>query len=193
IEQLKKELMKASLPALKEAADLHGVFTPSKQVTNLTTFLEEAEQVKQQIYGGAGPGGQGGADGGGEGGISVSASEKAPGGEYKPTNLGFQVVRGVTRGQYQGDVIKVDRAALIKGTVVTLEGVEVVVGRRVFIPNQANPEKIVVPLEVSRNQYFDIEKKYGAEVVRKIGYRSFELKKGVKFSYTLQLKAGRAE
>ena len=176
----------ANLAALKEAADLYGAFTPSNEVTNLTTFLEEAERKKEEMYGGGGQGGD-------ERGISVSASEKAPAREYKPTKLGFEVVRGVTRGQYQGDIIKVDRAALIKGTVVTLEGLEVVVGRRVFIPNQANPEKVVVTLEVTRNQYFDIEKKYSAEVVKKIGYKSFEYKKGVNFSHTLQLKAGKAE
>ena len=189
IVQLKKELQKADLNALKEAADLYGAFTPSKEVTNLTTFLEEVEQKKEEIYGGGDPGGQGGD----ESVISVSASEKALDREYKPTKLGFEVVRGVTKGQYQGDIIKVDRAALIKGTMVTLEGVEVVVGKRVFIPNQANPEKVLVPLEVTRNQYFDIEKKYGVEVVKKIGYKSFEYKKGVKFSYTLQLNAGKAE
>jgi hypothetical protein len=189
IEQLKKELKRANLYALQEAADLYGAFKPSKTVTNLTEFLEEAERKKEEMYGGGGEGGQGG----GETGISVSPSEKAPAAEYKPTKLGFEVVRGVTRGQYQGDIIKVDRAALVKGTVVTLADVEVVVGKRVFIPNQSNPEKVVVPLEVTRNQYFDIEKKYGAEVVKKIGYKSFEYKKGVKFSYTLQLKAGKAE
>jgi len=188
IEQLKKELKRANLHALQEAADLYGAFEPSNAVTNLTEFLEEAERKKEEIYGG-GEGGQGG----GESGISVSPSEKAPAAEYKPTKLGFQVVSGVTRGQYKGAIIKVARQALIKGTVVTLADVEVVVGKRVFVPNQSNPEKVVVPLEVTRNQYFDIEKKYGAEVVKKIGYKSFEYKKGVKFSYTLKLKAGKAE
>jgi hypothetical protein len=189
IAQLKKELKKATLPALKGAADLFGAFTPTKQVTNVTGFLEEAERVREEMQGG----GVAGAEGGGEGGISVFASEKAPAGEYKPTKLGFNVVSGVTRGVYKGDTIKVVRAANIKGTEVTLEGVEVVVQNRVLVPNEANPEKIVVDLEVTKDQYFNVEEKYGAEAVKKIGYKSFQYRKGVKFSYTLQLRTGRAE
>jgi hypothetical protein len=186
---LKKELKKATLPALREAAALYGAFTPSKGVVNLTEFLEEAERVREEMYGGGSATDQGG----GEAGISVAASEKSPAAKYKPTKLGFEVVSGVTRGVYKGDTIKVDRAANIKGTVVTLEGVEVVVRNRVFVPSEANPEKVVVDLEVTKDQYFNIEEKYGAEAVKKIGYKSFQYKKGVKFNYTLQLKSGKSE
>lgn len=194
IEQLKKELKKADLAAMKEAADLYPAFAPTggeKAVVNLTTFLEEAEQKKQEMYGGGGTGGQGGGEGGGEGGISVPASEKALEGEYK-LRFKFEVVAGVKSGQYVGHVIKVNTANSIKGTVVTLEDVEVVVKNRVFIPNERNPEKIEVSLEVTKDQHFDVEKRYGAEVVKKIGVRRFVAWKGRKFKYTLQLKAGRA-
>jgi hypothetical protein len=186
IAQLKKELKQASVPALKEAAAQFGAFTTSKEVTNLTAFLEEAERVKAEMYGAGG-------EGGGEGGISVAASEKRPAGDFKPTKLGFKIVSGVTRGVHQGDIIKIDREENIKGTAVTLKGVEVVVRKRVFVPNEANPEKIVVNLETTKDQYFNIEKEYGAEVVKKIGYPSFQTKKGFKLDYTLHLKAGKAE
>lgn len=186
IEQLKKELVRADLRAMKDAAGLYGAFKPSKQVTNLTEFLAEAERTKEEMYEGGGEGA------GGEGGIRVIVSAKAPGGVYKPTS-GFRVVGGVTTGKYQGDIIKIDRAATFRGTTVTLEGIEVMVGKRVFIPNQTHPEKIEVPLIVTKDQYFNIEQQFGADVVNKIGYKSFEYKKGLKLVCMLNLKSGQCE
>jgi hypothetical protein len=176
--RLKKELQKASVTALREALELYPALSRSpKDVVNLTEFLERAEQVKQQMQGG----GDGGSGGGGEG-ISVSASTQPKPGEYKPTKLGFTVVGGVTRGQYQGAIIKVDRGTSIKGVSVTLEGVEVRILKR-----RVSPKSIWVRLEVTKDQYFDIASKYGAEVVNKIGYLRFEIKRGVRFEHTLQL------
>ena len=197
--ELNKQLAHARIEDLRQAADLYPVLsatTAGKDVINLTTFLERAEQVKAEMDASTGTDtqqdGQIG-DRDGEGGISVLASKKATAGDYKPTNLGFQVVGGVTRGQYQGDVIRVDRAASIKGAVVTLEGVEVVIRKRELIPGPANPEKLVVRLEVTRDQVFDIESKYGSNTVRKIGYKRFQYKKGAQFSATLQLRSSAAD
>ncbi len=191
IEQLKKELKKADLAAMKDAADLYQVLTPTggeKAVVNLTKFLEEAEQKKQEMYGGGGPGGQGGGEGG-KVGINVPASEKPLEGDYK-LGFKFEVVAGVTSGQYAGRVIKVNIANSIKDTVVTLEDVEVFVKKRVFIPNERNPEKVEVHLEATKDQFFNIEEKHGAEVVKKIGVKRFRVGKGRKYQYMLPLKAG---
>ena len=192
--QLKKELKQADLAALKEAADMYTVLSSSKitkKVTNLTGFLEEVERVKQQMYGGGGPRGQGpGGEGDGEGGISIPASEKELARDF-PETFRFQVIGGVKRGQYLGDVIKVDIAKSIKGTPVTLEGVEMVVKRRVLKPNARNPETAEVHLETTKDQYFSVEK-YGPELVNKIG-PSFKSEKQSKYRYTLQLKAGKPE
>jgi len=194
IVQLKKELKQADLAALKEAADMYTVLSSSKitkKVTNLTGFLEEVERVKQQMYGGGGPRGQGpGGEGDGEGGISIPASEKELARDF-PETFRFQVIGGVKRGQYLGDVIKVDIAKSIKGTPVTLEGVEMVVKRRVLKPNARNPETAEVHLETTKDQYFSVEK-YGPELVNKIG-PSFKSEKQSKYRYTLQLKAGKPE
>jgi hypothetical protein len=43
------------------------------------------------------------------------------------------------------------------------------------------------------NQCFAIESKYGADAVKKIGYKRFEYKQGVTFTHTLQLKASGVE
>ncbi len=196
VADLKKQLAHARVEDLRQAADLYPTLaatTTGKDVVNLTAFLERAAQVKAEME--AGTGAQPRQDGqgdDGEGGISVSASKEATAGNYKPTRLGFEVVGGVTRGQYQGDVVKVDRAATIKGTVVTLEGVEVVVRKRELLPSPVHPDKLVIRLEVTRDQVFDIESEYGADVVRKIGYKRFQYKKGVQFSATLPLTSGAA-
>lgn len=179
--KLKRELKKASLASLKEAAELYPAVQPGTHLTNLTAFLEEVERVKEEMSGSGGTGG--GQDGAGE--ISVTASEKAVEANYKPTKHAWEVVGGVTRGQYQGHVIKVDVAASISNTVVTLDDVEVRVANRVSAPN----EGMVVHMEVTKDQYFDIEKKYGAETVKKIGHKSFRYKKGTKLRYTLQRTA----
>ena len=183
ISQLKKELKKANLAALKEAADMHTAMPPGRDVVNLTTFLEEVERVKQEMYG-VGPGGQGG-----EAGIQIPAAEKELPGAYN-LKFKFQVVGGVKAGDYHGAVINVDFADMIKGTLVTLDDVEVVVRKRVFIPNERNPEKIEVGLEVTKDQYFDVEKKYGTAFVDKIGVKRFKVSKGNKKRYTLQLRTG---
>ena len=187
--QLKKALQKADLAALKEAADLYGAFSPSTEVTNLTTFLEQAQEFKESLSGGGGGGRGGAGDGpGGAGGVRVPVSDKPVVAQYSPVKSKFEVVGGVTRRHYRGDVIKVDVAASIKGTIVTLEGVEVRVEKRLFTPNERNPERIEVHLEVTKEQYFEIEKKLGAEIVRKIGYKSFRFHDKAKLVYTLQLK-----
>lgn len=191
IVQLKKELQKANLAAMKEAADMYPELVATKgitkKVTDLTGFLEEVERVKQEMYG---DGGSGGGEGGGAEGIQVSASEKDLSGDYK-LKFRFQVVGGVGRRDYVGNVIRVDFADLIRGTPVTLEGVEVVVRKRVFIPNERNPEKVEVHLEATKDQYFDVEKKYGTKFVDKIGVKRFKVNKGSKKRYTLQLGAGK--
>jgi hypothetical protein len=184
ISQLKKELKKADLAALREAADMHTAMPPGGDVVNLTTFLEEVERVKQQMYG-VGPGGQGG-----QAGIQIPAAEKDLPGAYN-LSFKFQVVGGVNAGDYQGAVINVDFADMIKGTLVTLEDVEVVVRKRVFIPNERNPERMEVDLEVTKDQYFDVEQKYGTAFVDKIRVKRFRVSKGNKKRYTLQLRAGK--
>lgn len=189
IVQLKRELKKADLAALKEAADRYPVVQPGSHVTNLTAFLEEFERLKEEMYG---SGGQGGGEGGAAG-ISVSVSEKTVKGDYKPSKHKFEVVAGVKTGQYHGDIIRVDIAALINNTVVTLRNLEVAVGKRRFMPNERNPEKIEVPLKVTKEQDFDIERESGAEVVKKIGFKSYRRKQGSEFTYTLPLRAGKAE
>jgi hypothetical protein len=190
VRELKSELKKASLASLREAAEMFPALaatTSGKDVVKLSTLIQRVEEVKQQM---AGSGGRGSGDGSGDGeGISVSASQESAGGQFKPTNFGFEVVGGLAREQYAGDVIKVDRAASIRGIVVTLEKVEVRIESRQLLPNSANPDKIVFGLTVTSNQYFDIEKKYGQEAVNKIGYKRFEYQKGVKFKATLQLKS----
>jgi hypothetical protein len=189
VEQLKKELKKATVAALKDAADLHTVLSSSssaKEVMNLTTFLAEVERVKNELYGGEGAGG---GEGGKEG-IQVSAAEKEIAGDYA-LKFRFQVVGGVGRKHYVGSVIKVDFGDVIRGTPVTLEGVEVIVRKRVFNPNERNPEKVEVHLEATRDQYFDVEKKYGTKFVDKIGVKRFKVNKGSKKRYTLQLGAGK--
>lgn len=192
VAQLKKELKKADLAALKEAADLYPVLaatSTAKDVVNLTTFLEHAEQVKEEMRGGGG--GQGSGEAGGQGsagGISISVSEKPVEANYKPSKHKFEVVAGVKAGQFQGHAIKVDVAATINNTVVTLDDVEVRVGSRDPVRN----ESMVVHLEVTKDQYFDIEKSHGAEAVKKIGFKSFRYQKGAKLQHTLQLKAEKA-
>ena len=176
VEQLKKELKKATVAALKDAADLHTVLSSSssaKEIMNLTTFLAEVERVKNDLYGGEGAGG---GEGGKEG-IQVSAAEKEIAGDYA-LKFRFQVVGGVGRKDYVGSVIKVDFGDVIRGTPVTLEGVEVIVRKRVFIPNERNPEKVEVHLEATNSQYFDVEKKYGTKFVDKIGVKRFKVGKG---------------
>jgi hypothetical protein len=194
VKKLKDQLLKADVKAMQEAADLHDALsatTTGKDVVNLTTFLERAEEVKQQMAGGRqdGPSAQKGQGGDGEG-ISVAASKPTTPGNFKPTGLGFTVVDGLSRGQFQGDVIKVDRAANINGILVTLEGVEVRIVKRQMLPNTTRPEKIIVYLETTHEQFFDVASKYGADAVKKIGYRSFQIKKGSKFNHTLQLTPG---
>src|SRR5215204_1751571 len=77
IVQVKKELQKANLAAMKEAADLYPALAGTKRVkekvTNLTAFLEEVERVKEQMYGARQI----------LLGISVAASEKDLTGNYK--------------------------------------------------------------------------------------------------------------
>ena len=179
--ELKRELLKASVPALREALELYPALagTP-KDVVNLTNFLERAEEVKQQMAGAGG--GQAAGEGGGEG-ISVSASKESKPGQFKPVH-GFRIVAGVGRGQFQGDIIKVDRAATIKGVTVTLENIEVRIANRLQLHG---PERMVFELESTKDQYFDVASKYGADVVNKIGYVRFEVKRGIKFKYTLPL------
>jgi hypothetical protein len=194
VNKLKEQLLKADVKAMREAADLKDVLsatTTGKDVVNLTTFLERAEEVKQQMAGGGQEGQSAQAGQGGTGdGISVAASKAATPGNFKPTGLGFTVVNGLTRGQFQGDVIKVDRAANINGIAVTLEAVEVRIVKRQMLPNTTRPEKIVVYLETTHEQVFDVASKYGADAVKKIGYRSFQIKKGSTFQHTLQLTPG---
>lgn len=122
----------------------------------------------------------------------MAVSAKAPGGAYKPTG-GFRTVGGVTTGKYQDDTLHIDRAATFRGTTVTLEGIEVKVGKRVFLPNPAHPEKIEITMTVTKDQYFNIEQQFGADVVNKIGYKSFEYKKGLKLICMLNLKSGQCE
>jgi hypothetical protein len=123
--------------------------------------------------------------------ISVSASDDPSLRKYNPTRLGFKVVAGVERGQFTGQIIRVDRAALIKGKRVTLTGVEVVVRKRIFIPNRSSPEKVEVHLEVTRDQHFNIENAYGEEVVKAIGYKSFRYEKGDRFRHMLRLSGAK--
>ena len=192
--ELKRQLKHARVDALRQAADLYPVLAATavgKDVVNLTAFLERAEQVQAEMAASS-QDQHGGLDGhpGDESGISVSATKNAATGAFKPTRLGFQVVAGVARGNYKDDVIRVNQAASIKGTLVTLQAVEVVVRKREFLPNPTHPEKMVVRLEVTRDQVFDIEATHGVEAVKKIGYRRFEYKKGVQFSATVALGAG---
>jgi hypothetical protein len=186
IAELKKELKKASLPALKEAAELHGAFTPSKEVINLTAFLEEAERVKQQMYG---AGGAGAGEGAGEVGISVGPSKKPVMETGRPSRHKWDVVRGLSRGQFRGDVIKIDLAASINGVLVTLENVEVAITNRVVLPS-----KIVFDLKVTKEQTHDFSEKYDSGTLKKIGFAWHRYRAGDKLApYTLQLKGGEAE
>jgi len=140
------------------------------------------------MYSGGGAGdGQGGADE-----IGIFPSRKAIAGDYKPVNVAFKVVAGVKRGQYKGDVFRINVAVTRKRTVVIFNDIEVVVGKRHFIPNERNPEKIQFRLRATNNQDFNIEQQGGRDAVNKFGLEKVRLYKNTEFSYTLQLKAGKA-
>ena len=186
IEELKKELVRADLNAMKEAADLYPAFVPTegkKAVINLTTFLEEAGQVKQQMYGGGGPGGEGG----GEVGISVGPSQRPVEGSGRPSPHRWEIVSGIGRGQFKGAVIKVDLAASINGVTVKLENVEVVITNRALLPNK----KWVFDLEITKDQAHDFSQKYDTATLKRIGFAWHRYKAGTKLApYTLQLNGG---
>jgi hypothetical protein len=192
VHELKKELKKASLASLREAAEMFPVLaatTSGKDVVKLSTLIERVEELKQQMAGSGGQG-SGGGDGSGDAeGISVTASKEKGTGDFKKKGFGFKVVAGVTRGQYPGDIIKVDKAATIRGIVVTLKGIEVRVVTRQLLPTAINPDRMVVVMKVTTEQVVDIEKEYGMEAVKKIGYKRFRLEKGATFDHTLQLKS----
>jgi hypothetical protein len=183
VDQLKKELQKADLTALKEAANLQAAMPKGSNVVNLTAFLEEAEKVKEAMYGG-GAGGEG--DGGGGEGVIVGPAGQDIPGDYK-RRFTFKVVGGFKRGDYQGAVIKVDVADTIKGVPITLENVEVQVKRRRLLPSASNPNRIEADLQATKAQVFDIEAKYGAATVGKIGVKRLRVNKGRIYHYTLNL------
>jgi hypothetical protein len=193
VKKLKEQLLRADVKAMHQAVELKDALsatTKGRDVVNLTTFLERAEDVKQQMAGGQGGQGAQSGQGGADEGVTLAASTSKTTGHFKPTGLRFVVTSGLTTGKYPGDIVTVDRTATIKGVTVTLEKVEARIVKRQLLPNASRPETIVVFMESTREQVFDVKEKYGQDVVNKISYDSFQIKKGSKFQHTLQLPSG---
>ncbi len=187
IVQLKEELKRADVGDLKEAAALDPVLKQSRDVTNLTSFLDEAKQMKERMYGSDTIADQHGSAGEGGATIDVASSSTPVGTQYKPTKRRWEVVAGVTKGQYPGAIINVAVSSSIKGAVVTLRDVEVKVRKRQFLPNARRAKQMKVSLVVTREQYFDIAEQYGAAIVNQIGYKSFRYKAKTPLEASLDL------